>query len=320
MSRTVTVAATQMACTWDREENLDTAEALAREAAAMGAQIVLPQEMFSNHFFAFNDWKPAYFALAETLEGPTVSRMRSVARELGVVIPCNFFERANHAYYNTNAIIDADGAVLGIYRKTHIPGGPPGCFEKIYTSYGDTGFRVFDTAYGRIGAAVCWDQWFPESARIMALMGAEVLFFPTGIGSDCHDHWEVVMRGHAGANLVPLVCSNRIGAEVGDLGTTTFFGQAFIAGPFGEIRQRADAATPGVLVESFDLDAIAELRANWGVFRDRRPDAYGALLTLDGETPGLMTGAAGRGTAARPGSMPALPLGVHLAAGSTRTQ
>ncbi len=290
MSRTVAVAATQMACTWKIEENLDAAEALVREAAGMGAQVVLPQEMFSGHFYAFNDWKPAHFAHAETLDGPTVSRMRSVARELGVVIPCNFFERANHAYYNTVAMIDADGSVLGIYRKTHIPGGPPGCFEKIYTSYGDTGFRAFDTAYGRIGAAVCWDQWFPESARIMALLGAEVLFYPTGIGSDCHDHWEVVMRGHAGANLMPLVCSNRIGTETGDLGTTTFFGQAFIAGPYGEIRQRADKVTPGVLVETFDLDAIAEARANWGVFRDRRPDAYGPLLTLDGETPGLMTG------------------------------
>ena len=321
MSRTVTVAATQMACTWDLEENLDRAEGLVRAAAAAGAQVVLPQEMFSNHFFGFNDWHARHFARAETLAGPTVSRMRAVARELGVVIPCNFFEQAGHAYFNTVAMIDADGAVLGIYRKTHIPGGPPGCFEKIYTSYGDTGFQVFDTAHGRIGAAVCWDQWFPESARIMALLGAEVLFYPTGIGSDCHDHWEVVMRGHAGANLIPLVCSNRIGTESGDLGTTTFFGQAFIAGPRGEVLQRADAATQTVLVESFDLDAIAEMRANWGVFRDRRPDAYGPLLTLDGVTPGLMTGGGGGGARRRPDVPPLapatvteLPLGVHLGA------
>lgn len=284
---TVTVAATQMPCSWDRADNLARAEALVRKAAAAGAQIVLPQEMFSTHFFAFMDWKPEYFALAETLEGPTVSHMRGLARELGVVIPVNFFERANNAYYNTLAMVDADGSVLGIYRKTHIPGGPPGCFEKIYTSYGDTGFRVFDTAHGRIGAAVCWDQWFPEAARIMCLKGAEILFYPTGIGSDCHDHWEVVMRGHAGANLTPLVCSNRVGRETGDLGETRFWGRAFIAGPQGEVLVKADDHSETFITATFDLEAIREMRANWGVFRDRRPDAYGALLTLDGVTPGL---------------------------------
>lgn len=283
----VTVAATQMSCSWDRAENLRKAEQLVRDAAAAGAQIVLPQEMFSTHFFGFNDWKSDYFALAETLEGETVSHMRAVARELGVVIPVNFFERANNAYYNTLAVVDADGAVLGIYRKTHIPGGPPGCFEKIYTSYGDTGFRVFDTAFGRIGAAVCWDQWFPEAARIMCLKGAEILFYPTGIGSDCHDHWETVMRGHAGANLTPLVCSNRVGREVGDLGETTFWGQAFVAGPRGEVVARADDRSEGFVTAGFDLEAIREMRAGWGVFRDRRPDTYGALLTLDGVTPAL---------------------------------
>lgn len=283
----VTVAATQMACSWDWEENIAKAEGIIRQAAAAGAQIILPQEMFSLHFFAFMDWKSEYFKFAEAVDGPTVMHMRGVAKDLGVVIPVNFFERANNAYFNTNAVIDADGSVLGIYRKTHIPGGPPGCFEKIYTSYGDTGFQAFDTAYGRIGAAVCWDQWFPESARIMCLKGAELLFYPTGIGSDCHDHWEVVMRGHAGANLTPLIASNRVGYEKGDLGESTFWGQAFIAGPQGEIRQRADKTSETFITETFDLEAIREMRANWGVFRDRRPDAYGPLLTMDGSTPAL---------------------------------
>lgn len=283
----VTVAATQMACSWDWEENIAKAEGIIRQAAAAGAQIILPQEMFSLHFFAFMDWKSEYFKFAEAVDGPTVTHMRGVAKDLGVVIPVNFFERANNAYFNTNAVIDADGSVLGIYRKTHIPGGPPGCFEKIYTSYGDTGFQAFDTAYGRIGAAVCWDQWFPESARIMCLKGAELLFYPTGIGSDCHDHWEVVMRGHAGANLTPLIASNRVGYEKGDLGKSTFWGQAFIAGPQGEIRQRADKTSETFITETFDLEAIREMRANWGVFRDRRPDAYGPLLTMDGSTPAL---------------------------------
>lgn len=292
----LTVAAIQMACGPDIEENLERAERLIREAAGRGAQVVLPQEMVSRRLFAFNDWTSEHFALAEGLEGPTVSAMRRVAREVGVVIPVNFFERANNAYYSTVAMIDACGAILGRYRKTHIPGGPPGCYEKIYLSYGDTGFRVFDTAFGRVGAAICWDQWFPESARVMALQGADLLLYPTGIGSDCHDHWEVVMRGHGGANLTPLVCANRIGTEVGALGETTFFGRSFIAGPRGEVVAKADGVSECVLTAAFDVEAIREMRADWGVFRDRRPDAYAPLLTLDGETPGLGAGlAAGQG-------------------------
>ena len=286
----LTVAAIQMACGPDLEDNLDRAERLVRQAAARGAHVVLPQEMFSRRFFAFMDWSSAHFALAEGFDGPTVTHMRRLARELGVVIPVNFFERANNAHFNTVAMVDADGSILGHYRKTHIPGGPPGCYEKIFLAYGDTGFRVFDTAWGRVGAAICWDQWFPESARIMALQGADVLCYPTGIGSDCHDHWELVMRGHAGANLTPLVCANRVGHEAGPLGETTFFGQSFIAGHRGEVVAKADAVSEVVLTASFDVEAIREARADWGVFRDRRPDAYGPLLTLDGETPGLGTG------------------------------
>ena len=207
---TVTVAATQMACSWDRDENLAKAEQLVRGAAAAGAQIILLQEVFSSHEFQFFEMKPDHLQLAETLEGPTISHMRSLAKDLGVVIPANFFEVANNAYFNTNAFIDADGSILGIYRKSHIPLGLPGCYEKVYSNLGDTGFLAFKTAYATIGAGICWDQWFPEAARIMTLKGAEILFYPTAIGSDCHDHWETVMRGHAGANVTPLVAANRI--------------------------------------------------------------------------------------------------------------
>jgi N-carbamoylputrescine amidase len=278
----VTVAATQMACGWERDENIEKAARLIRAAAEAGANVVLPQEMFSTHFYAFMDWKPEHFAHAETLEGPTVRAMQDLARDLGVVIPTNFFERANNAYFNTLAMIDADGRVLGIYRKAHIPVGPPGCFEKVYTSPGDTGFRVWRTGFGVLGAGICWDQWFPEAARIMSLMGAEILLYPSGIGSDCHDHWQVVMQGHAGANLTPLVCSNRVGTEQGDMGVTTFWGRAFVAGPRGEIAAKADATSETFVTARFDLDEVRALRDYWGVFRDRRPDAYGPLMTLAG--------------------------------------
>lgn len=280
----VTVAATQMACSKDYEENMATAEALVRAAAADGAQIVLLQEVFSLHQFQFMEMGPEPFKLAETLDGPTVQRMRALAKDLSVVLPINIFEKANHAYFNTNVIIDADGSVLGRYRKSHIPLGLPGCYEKVYSNLGDTGFQTFQTAYGAIGAAVCWDQWFPESARIMALKGAEILLYPSAIGSDCHDHWETVMRGHAAANIMPLVCSNRVGTEIGALGQVTYFGQAFIAGPKGDVRGRANAQSTTHIVETFDLDEIREMRAHWGLFRDRRPDLYGPLLTLDGAT------------------------------------
>lgn len=279
-----TVAATQMACSKDYEANIAKADALIRRAAAAGAQIILPQEAFALHEFQFMEMGPEWFAHAEPLDGPTVSHMRALARELSVVIPCNIWEKANHAYYNTNVVIDADGSVLGHYRKSHIPLGLPGCYEKVYSNQGDTGFQAFRTAYGTIGAGVCWDQWFPESARIMALKGAEILFYPSAIGSDCHDHWETVMCGHAGANVMPLVCSNRVGREVGTLGEVTFFGQCFIAGPQGQVLERADSTSETFVTQTFDLEEIAEMRAHWGLFRDRRPDLYGPLLTTDGST------------------------------------
>ncbi len=288
--RTVTVAATQMACTWDRDANVGRAEALVREAAGRGAQIVLLQELFETPYFC-KDQKAELFALAAPVEDhPVIARMSALAAELGVVLPVSFFERANTAYYNSLAIIDADGRVLGVYRKSHIPDGP-GYQEKFYFSPGDTGFQVYRTRYATIGAAICWDQWFPESARIMALKGAELLFYPTAIGSepqdaslDSRDHWTRVMQGHAGANLMPLIASNRIGREDAESCGITFYGSSFVAGPQGEIVAQADRESQTVLTASFDLDRLAQQRASWGVFRDRRPEFYGPLLTLDGDT------------------------------------
>lgn len=280
----VRVAAMQMASTKNYDTNMETVDRVVRAAAADGAQIVLPGEMFSSHEFQFMEMDVEPFKLAEPLDGPTVSHMRALAKELSVVIPTNIFEQANNAYFNTNVIIDADGSTRGIYRKSHIPLGLPGCYEKVYSNPGDTGFLAFETAYAKIGTGVCWDQWFPEAARIMALRGAEVLFYPSAIGSDCHDHWQTVMRGHAAANITPLVCSNRIGHEKGTLGEVTFFGKAFIAGPRGEVVQAADDTSEMFVAHTFDLGEIREMRAHWGLFRDRRPDLYGPLLTLDGET------------------------------------
>jgi N-carbamoylputrescine amidase len=281
----VTVAAIQMACSDDYDANMAKAERMVRAAAADGAQVVLLQEVFANREFQFMEMGPEHFALAEPLDGPTVRAMQALAKDLSVVIPASFFERANNAYYNSIATIDADGRVVGLYRKSHIPLGLPGCYEKVYSNPGDTGFLAVPTAYGTLGAAVCWDQWFPEAARIMALKGAEILLYPSAIGSDCHDHWEVVMRGHAGANLMPLVCANRVGTERGTLGEVTYFGQSFVAGPRGEVLARADERSEGHVLHTFDLDEIRTLRAHWGLFRDRRPDLYGPLLTADGQTP-----------------------------------
>jgi N-carbamoylputrescine amidase len=287
--RSVTVAATQFACSWDLPLNADRAEALVRAAAAQGAQVVLIQELFAAPYFCIEQ-HPKYFELAEPLaRHPLVARFAALARELGVVIPVSFFERAGQAFFNSLAMVDADGRVLGLYRKSHIPQGP-GYEEKFYFSPGDTGFKVWDTAFGRIGVGICWDQWFPECARAMALMGAELLLYPTAIGSeppapgyDSQPHWETVMRGHAAANILPVVASNRIGTEVAPGGReVTFYGSSFIADHAGQLVAKADRVTEGVLAHRFDLDAIAALRASWGLFRDRRADLYGAVQTLDG--------------------------------------
>ncbi|QFR33699.1 N-carbamoylputrescine amidase [Ancylobacter sp. TS-1] len=290
--RSLTVAATQMRCDWDIEANIARAEALVREAAGRGATLILLQELFETPYFC-QDQLYEFLDLAAPFEGNRlIARFAGLARELGVVLPVSFFERAGQATFNSIAVIDADGSILGLYRKSHIPDGP-GYTEKFYFSPGDTGFRVWDTAVGRIGVGICWDQWFPECARAMALLGAEVLLYPTAIGSEPHDtgldssgHWQRVMQGHAGANLTPLIASNRIGTEPGRNGTEiTFYGSSFIAGPTGEKVAEAGRTDETVLTATFDLDGIARQRQSWGVFRDRRPELYAPLLSLDGRAP-----------------------------------
>ncbi len=291
MSRVVTVAATQMACSWDRQANIANADRLVREAAAKGAQIILIQELFETPYFCQKP-NPQYLQLATPVEqNPAIQHFQKLAAELQVVLPISFFELAGRARFNSIAIIDADGKLLGVYRKSHIPDGP-GYHEKYYFNPGDTGFKVWNTRYARIGVAICWDQWFPETARSMALMGAELLFYPTAIGSEPHDasitsrdHWQRVQQGHAGANLMPLIASNRIGREEQDGYDITFYGSSFIADQFGAKVEEMDETSEGVLVHSFDLDQLEHIRSAWGVFRDRRPNLYGSIKTLDGETP-----------------------------------
>ena len=286
----VVVAATQMACGWDRSENIRTAERLVREAKGQGAQIVLLQELFETPYFC-QDQKQELFGLAAPAdENPAVLHFQELAAELELVLPISFFERANNAHYNSIAILDADGKRLGIYRKSHIPDGP-GYREKFYFNPGDTGFKTWKTRYGRIGVGICWDQWFPEAARAMALKGAEILFYPTAIGSepqdasiDSKEHWQTVMRGHAGANLMPLVSSNRIGRESMTDSEITFYGSSFIAGQQGQLLAEAPRDREAVITAKLDLEMIRAQRASWGLFRDRRPELYEPLLTLDGQT------------------------------------
>jgi N-carbamoylputrescine amidase len=288
--RQVTVAATQFACSWDLPANADRAEGLVRRAALQGAQVVLVQELFAAPYFCIEQ-HAKYFDLALPFDGhPLIARFAALARELGVVLPVSFFERAGQAFFNTVAMVDADGRILGRYRKSHIPQGP-GYEEKFYFSPGDTGFRVWDTAHGRIGLGICWDQWFPECARSMALQGAEMLLYPTAIGSeppepgyDSQPHWEMVMRGHAAANIMPVVASNRIGTEVAPDGRdVTFYGSSFIADHTGALVAKASRDVEEVLLATFDLDAVAALRGSWGLFRDRRPETYSLLRGLDGQ-------------------------------------
>lgn len=292
----VKIAITQMACDGQTDANLDRAEALVREAAGQGADIVLLQELFETPYFCpVQD--AAHFRLAREAAGnPVLDRFADLARELGVVLPFSFFERANNAYFNSVAMLDADGADLGIYRKSHIPDGPGYC-EKFYFSPGDTGFQVWETAAGCIGTGICWDQWFPEAARAMALMGADILLYPTAIGTEPQDaslnsfpHWQRTMQGHAAANLCVVAASNRIGREswtsdvYGDPVSfdMNFYGGSFIADQTGEVVAQASADQQQVLTAEFDLTAIREQRASWGLFRDRRPELYAPLLTKDG--------------------------------------
>lgn len=291
--RNVTVAATQMHCTWDIEGNLARAENLIREAHAKGAQIILIQELFATPYFCI-DQSPEHFTLArEAHNNPIIERFSALAKELQVVLPISFFEKANFAYFNSLVVIDADGSVSKTYRKTHIPNGPA-YQEKQFFTPGDTGFMVFKTKYALIGAAICWDQWFPETARSLVLQGAELLFFPTAIGNepaypniDSMHHWQNTQLGHAAANLCPVITSNRIGTETSkyiENYSMTFYGSSFIGDQHGEKVESADKVNETVLVHTFDLDAINAERVAWGVFRDRRPEMYTKLLTSDGFT------------------------------------
>jgi len=286
----MTVAITQMASENDWKKNCDKAEALVREAAGQGAQLVLLQELFDGDYFCIEQ-HAKYFKNAHEIERhPTVARFAALAKELGVVLPVSVFERAGQAHYNTTVMVDADGGQLGVYRKSHIPDGR-GYQEKFYFSPGDTGFKVWDTAVGKVGLGICWDQWFPECARAMALMGAEILLYPTAIGSeppnpsyDSSSHWQNTMRGHAAANIMPLAASNRVGREVAPDGRADiFYGRSFIADYQGEKLVEMNRVEEGVRLQSFDLAAIGELRRSWGVFRDRRPELYGGLLSIDGK-------------------------------------
>ena len=283
----VTVAAIQASFGGTRAENIERVTAHVRAAAALGAQVILPPELFEGPYFCREE-REGHFEAARPLEGnPTIEHFARLAAELGVVLPVSFFERAGQAHYNSVAVIDADGATLGVYRKSHIPDGP-GYEEKFYFRPGDTGFRVWPTRFGTLGVGICWDQWFPECARAMALLGAELLLYPTAIGSEPHDPsldtrdpWQRAMIGHAVSNVMPVVAANRVGDESGQV----FYGSSFIADPRGDKVAELGRADEGVLHATFDLAAIRRTRAAWGLFRDRRPDLYGVLLTADGRRP-----------------------------------
>jgi len=285
----VTLAAAQFSCTWDRQANIAKAKDMVRRAASQGATVVVLPELFETPYFC-QDQSAEHFALAQEFEGNSlIAEFAGLARELSVVLPLSFFERARNAYFNALAVIDTDGAIIGRYRKSHIPDGP-GYQEKYYFHPGDSGFCSFPTRYANLGAAICWDQWFPEAARIMALKGADVLVYPTAIGSepapappvDSLDHWRRVMQGHAAANYLPLVAANRVGVERGQAGEIRFYGSSFITGPTGEIVADLGREEEGVIGARFDFDEIAKARASWGLFRDRRPELYGPILSADG--------------------------------------
>jgi len=283
------VAATQIACSEDMDENLKNAETLIRDAAKAGAQIILLQELFHSQYFCQEQDAKHCLKARPSDDNPMLDHMASLAKELDVVLPVSFFEKANNAYFNSLMVIDADGSKLGVYRKSHIPDGP-GYQEKFYFSPGDTGFQVWQTKYAKIGVAICWDQWFPEAARSMALNGAEVIFYPTAIGSepqnptlDSREHWQRVMQGHAAANMVPVVASNRVGVEAFGQSSITFYGSSFITDETGAIVQQAGRTEREVILAEIDADKNQQTRASWGLFRDRRPDLYGSLNSLSGK-------------------------------------
>ena len=279
----IKAAAIQMKCSTNPKESLSHAEEMVREAAANGANVILLPELFEREYFC-QQRRYDFYQYAKTVEENKAVQMgKRLAKELQVVLPISFYEKDVNNLYNSVACIDADGTLLGVYRKTHIPDDHY-YQEKFYFTPGDTGFKVWKTKYADIGVGICWDQWFPEAARSMALLGAELLFYPTAIGSeptlniDSKSHWQHAMQGHAAANIMPVIASNRIGTETDDESSMTFYGSSFIADQTGTIVEEADRETESVLVHEFDLDAIAQMRREWGVFRDRRPEMYGTLM------------------------------------------
>ena len=278
--RKVTVAATQMACTDNSDENIDKAVEIIRTAKEKGANIILIQELFTSLYFPCNN-DPENFKLALPFENnPILEKMESIAEELDVVLPVSFFEKENNTYYNSLAVINADGTIMDRYRKSHIPDGP-GYEEKYYFHPGNTGFKVWDTKFGKIGVGICWDQWYPEAARIMTLMGAEMSFYPTAIGSepdspeiDSRDSWQIVMQGHAAANSIPVIASNRTGIEKNEKFSMTFYGSSFITDECGEKVEECSRDQEEIIVHEFDLDSVSMYRSSWGFFRDRRTDLY----------------------------------------------
>lgn len=284
MSRIIKVAAIQMSCSEQITANIRKADGLVREAAEHGAQIILLPELFETLYFC-QEKLNHFFGYATALpQNQAVNHFRKVAQELQVVLPVSFFEKADERYFNSIAIIDVDGQVLGVYRKTHIPDGP-GYEEKFYFTPGDTGFKVWDTRYGKIGVGICWDQWFTETARCMALQGAELLLYPTAIGSepveqdvDSKDHWQLCMQGHAAANIMPVIAANRIGTEKSSCAQLTFYGSSFITNEIGQKIAEADRRSETIIYAELDLDKIKSYRDFWGIYRDRRPEMYGKIV------------------------------------------
>lgn len=283
----VTVAAVQMYCNRSREENIQAAEKAVNRAADQGAQIILLPELFETWYFCQERNYDSYRLATALSENPGVRRMREIAAKRRVVLPVSFFERDGNVTYNSLAVIDADGEILGVYRKTHIP-DDHFYQEKFYFTPGDTGFRVWDTAYGRIGVGICWDQWFPEAARCMALMGAQLLLYPTAIGSepiiecDSMPHWRRCMQGHAAANVIPVIAANRVGEERvsptkennNQSSALIFYGSSFITDETGGVLEDAGRTEEAIILRTFDLDEVEDMRQSWGLFRDRRPEMY----------------------------------------------
>ena len=288
MDVTLSLAAIQMSMSNAREDNVATADRLVRQAASGGARIILIPELFEGEYFC-KEQEARHHQRATTIkDNPTIQHFQKVAAELNVVLPLSVYELSGNALFNTVVMVDADGSRMGVYRKSHIPDGP-GYSEKFYFSPGDTGFRVWNTQHGRIGLGICWDQWFPEAARAMALQGAECILYPTAIGSEPQDptwdssrHWQRVMQGHAAANLIPVMAANRIGREVQNSTEITFYGSSFITDNTGALVAEAGRTSEEVIHATFDRSALSALRSSWGLFRDRRPELYGSLLTLDG--------------------------------------